>query len=134
MVRIVLPPDVHRRLLEALPGWSQAHKLLSDATEMHYAVGVRRVSCELPDALALLHVADRVYPESAPLIRIAIRRARSTHSHAPRVLPELRRHARDLPPPQPLSLRRLAGLHLLMLAFAVPHVLDRVRELLRRFL
>jgi hypothetical protein len=132
MVRIVLPPDVHRRLLEALPGWSQAHKLLSDATEMHYAVGVRRVSCTLPDALALLHVAERVYPESAPLIRIAIREARSTYSPVPRLPPELRRLARDLPPPQPLPLRRLAGLHFLVLTFPVLHFLDRVRELLRR--
>jgi len=85
MVRIWLPADTYRRLLETLPGWSRAHKVLSDATEMHYAVGVRRVSCDLPDALALLQVAERVYPESAPLIRIAIRKAR-THAQRAQLL------------------------------------------------
>jgi hypothetical protein len=136
MVRIMLPADTHRRLLEALPGWSRAHKLLDDATEMHYAVGVRRVSCDLPDALALLQVAERVSPESAPLISIAIRKAgtkHSPHSYLPPVPPNLRGQARDLRP-QLLPLRRLASLHLLVFSFQVLQVLDRVRELLRRLL
>jgi hypothetical protein len=134
MVRIWLPTDTHQRLLETLPGWSQAHKVLDDATEAHYAVGVRRVSCELPDALALLEVAERVYPESAPLIRIAIRKARtahSTHKPLPPKRPDLPRQARDLRAPL-LSLRALASLHVLVFSFHTLHFVDRVRELLRR--
>jgi len=134
MVRIWLPADTHRRLLETLPDWSRTHKLLNDATEMHYAVGVRRVSCDLPDALALLEVAERVYPESAQLIRIAIRKARTTHSpqkHVPPRPPDLPGQARDLHP-QLLPLRALASLHLLVFSFQALHFVDRVRELLRR--
>jgi hypothetical protein len=136
MVCIWLPADTYRRLLETLPDWSRAHKVLNDATEMHYAVGVRRVSCDLPDALALLQVAERVYPESAPLIRIAIRKARTTHSthkSLPPQLPDLPRQARDRRP-QLLPLRALASLHLLVFSFQALHFVDRVRELLRRFL
>ena len=109
MVRIWLPADTYRRLLETLPAWSRAHKALNDATEMHYAVGVRRVSCDLPEALALLQVAERVCPESAPLIRIAIRKARTTHSAhnvVPPQLPDLPGQARDVRP-QLLPLRAL---------------------------
>ena len=136
MVRIWLPADTYRRLLETLPGWSRVHKVLTDATEMHYAVGVRRVSCDLPDALALLQVAERVYPESAPLIRIAIRKARttpSTHNSLPPQLPDLPGQARDLRP-QLLPLRALASLHLLVFSFQALHFVDRVREVLRRLL
>lgn len=136
MVRIWLPADTYRRLLETLPDWSRTHKLLNDATEMHYAAGVRRVSCDLSDALALLQVAERVYPESAPLIRIAIRKARTTHSthtSVPPKLPALPGPARDLRP-QLLPLRALASLHLLVFSFQALHFVDRVRELLRRLL
>ena len=136
MVRIWLPSDTYRRLLEALPGWSPAHKVLNDATEMHYAVGVRRVSCDLSDALALLQVAERVCPESAPLIRIAIRKApitHSTHQELPPHRPDLPGHARDRRP-QLLALRAVASLHLLVFSFQALHVVDRVRELLRRLL
>jgi len=136
MVRIWLPADTYRGLLETLPDWSRAHKLLNDATEMHYAVGVRRVSCDLPDALALLQIAERVYPESAPLIRIAIRKARTTHSthtYVPPKLPALPGQARHLRP-RLLPLRALASLHLLVFSFQALHFVDRVRELLRRLL
>jgi len=141
MIRIWLPADTYRRLLETLPAWSRVHKVLTDATEMHYAVGVRRVSCDLPDALALLQVAERVYPESAPLIRIAIRKAPITpsthHSLPPQLpppqLPDLRGRARDLRP-QLLPLRALASLHLLVFSFQALHFVDRVREVLRRLL
>ena len=122
MVRIWLPADTHRRLLETLPDWSRTHKLLNDATEMRYAVGVRRV------------IAERVYPESAQLIRIAIRKARTTHSpqkHVPPRPPDLPGQARDLHP-QLLPLRALASLHLLVFSFQALHFVDRVRELLRR--
>jgi hypothetical protein len=135
MVRIWLPADTYRRLLETLPGWSRVHKVLAEATEMHYAAGVRRVSCDLPDALALLQVAERVYPESAPLIRIAIRKARTTpgtHNPMPPPHPlELLGQARDLRP-QLLPLRALASLHLLVFSFQALHFADRVREVLRR--
>ena len=137
MVRIWLPADTYRRLLETLPDWSRVHKVLTDATEMHYAVGVRCVSCDLPDALALLQVAERVYPESAPLIRIAIRKARitpSTRNSLPlQLLPDLPGRARDLRP-QLLPLRALASLHLLVFSFQALHFVDRVREVLRRLL
>jgi hypothetical protein len=136
MVRIWLPADTYGRLLEALPDWSRAHKALNDATEMHYAVGVRRVSCDLPDALALLRVAERVCPESAPLIRIAIRKAPNTHSthhDLPPQRPDLPGPARDRRP-RLLALRALASLHLLVFSFQALHVVDRVRELLRRLL
>lgn len=143
MVRIWLPADTYRGLLETLPDWSRAHKLLNDATEMHYAVGVRRVSCDLPDALALLQIAERVYPESAPLIRIAIRKARTTHSthtYVPPKLPALPGQARHLRPrllplrPRLLPLRALASLHLVVFSFQALHFVDRVREVLRRLL
>ncbi len=136
MVRIWLPADTYRRLLEALPDWSRARKVLNDATEMHYAVGVRRVSCDLSDALALLQVAERVYPESAPLIRIAIRKARTTpkaRTDLPPQRPDLPGHAHDHRP-RLLALRALASLHLLVFSFQALHVVDRVRELLRRLL
>jgi len=136
MIRIWLPADTYRRLLETLPAWSRVHKVLTDATEMHYAVGVRRVSCDLPDALALLQVAERVYPESAPLIRIAIRKAPiapSTHHSLPPQLLDLPGRARDLRP-QLLPLRALASLHLLVFSFQALHFVDRVREVLRRLL
>jgi len=136
MVRIWLPADTYRRLLETLPDWSRAHKVLNDATEMHYAVGVRRVSCELPDALALLQVAERVCPESAPLIRIAIRKAPITHgahNDLPPQLPDLPGQARDVRP-QLLPLRALASLYVLVFSFPALHFADRVREPLRRLL
>ena len=138
MVHIWLPADTHRRLLDGLPGWSRTHRLLVDAMEMHHAVGVRRVSCDVPDALALLQVAERVYPESAPLIRIAIRKAGSTafeHRPSPSAKPEPAGHGRDLyPEPRPLPLQRLASVHLLVFSFPILQALDRVRELVRRVL
>jgi hypothetical protein len=86
MVDIWLPASTHRRLLEALPNWSPAHKALNDAGEAAYAVGVRRVRCDAFDAMALLQFAESCCPESAQLIRIAIRKAgtaRSTRSFEP---------------------------------------------------
>jgi len=103
---------------------------------MHYAIGVRRVSCDLPDALALLQIAERVDPESAPLIRIAIRKARttpSTHNSLPPQRPDLPARARDRRP-QLLPLRALPSLYLLVFSFQALHVVDRVREVLRRLL
>lgn len=137
MVRIWLPADTRRRLLEALPSWSRAHKVLIDATEIEYAVGLRRLSCTLPDALALLQVAERVDPESAPLIRIAVRKARAMHSmRSPLVQPlppALPRQVRDRRS-SVAHLRRQATLHLLVFTFPVLQLLDRARELLRRIL
>jgi hypothetical protein len=137
MVHIWLPADVHHRLLEALPSWSPAHKPLSDAAEMEYALGVRRVSCGVSDATALLQFAERLYPESAPLIRNAIRKAdtpQSARRHSvPPPPPNLHRRARDRRSQRP-PLRRLATLHLFVLTFQVLHYVDRSRELLRRFL
>jgi len=137
MVRIWLPADTRRRLLEALPSWSRAHKVLVDATEIDLAVGLRRVSCSLPDALALLQVAERVHPESAPLIRIAIRKARAMHSMLSPLVqplpPALPRQVRDRRP-SVAHLRRGATLHLLVFTLPVLRFLDRARELLRRFL
>ena len=137
MVHIWLPADAHRRLLEALPSWSPAHKPLDEATQVDYAVGVRRVSCRLSDAMALLQFAERFYPESAPLIRSAIRKAATTPStrrySLPPLPPNLRgpaRHGRW----QLAPLRRLASLHLLVFTFQVLHYVDRSRELLRRLL
>jgi len=136
MVRIWLPADTYHRLLEAVPGWSRVYKLLNEATEMHYAVGVRRVSCSLPDALALLQVAERVYPECAPLIRIAIRKAGAA-PHAYSHVPPLRQDPPALGAdrrPQLLSLRSLVGLHGLVFSFQILSFLDRVRDVLRRLL
>ena len=137
MVRIWLPADTRRRLLEALPSWSRAHKVLIDATEIDHAVGLRRVSCSLADALTLLQVAERVHPESAPLIRIAIRKARAMHSTLSPLVqplpPALPRQACDRRP-SVAHLRRQATLHLLVFTFPVLRFLDRARELLRRFL
>ncbi|RPH80066.1 MAG: hypothetical protein EHM88_13260 [Candidatus Rokuibacteriota bacterium] len=136
MVRIWLPADTRRRLLEALPSWSRAHKVLIDATEIDHAVGLRRVSCSLPDALALLQVAERVHPESAPLIRIAVRKARAMHSMLSPLVqplpPALPRQVRDRRPS--VAHLRQAMLHLLVFTFPVLRFLDRARELLRRFL
>jgi hypothetical protein len=135
MVRIWLPPDTHQRLLEGVPGWSRAHKVLSDAAETHYAAGVRRISCDLHDALALLQAAERVYPEAAPLIRIAIRKvptAPSVHTDVPRQHDELI-DDRDLRP-QGVPLRVLASLQILAFSLQTLPFLDRVRELVRRFL
>ena len=135
MIRIWLPADTCQRLLEAVPAWSRTHTVLTDATEMHYAAGVRRVSCDLPDALALLQVAERVYPECAPLIRIAIRKARTAPSPhravppPPPALPGPARHRR----PRLLPLRALASLHLVVFSFQTLHLVERARELLRRF-
>jgi hypothetical protein len=132
MVRIWLPPDTHQRLLEGVPGWSRAHKVLSDAAETHYAAGVRRISCELHDALALLQAAERVYPEAAPLIRIAIRKvpaAPSAHMDVPRHDELI--DDRDLRPQVPL--RVLASLQILAFSLQTLPFLDRVRELVRRF-
>jgi hypothetical protein len=89
MVHIWLPADAHRRLLEALPTWSPAHKPLNDAAEMEYAVGVRRVSCRLSEAMALLQFTERLFPESAPLIRNAIRKTGATHSTRSHSVPPL---------------------------------------------
>ena len=137
MVRIWLPTDTRRRLLEALPTWSRAHKALIDATEIDYAVGLRRVSCTLPDARGLLQVAERVDPESAPLIRIAIRKARATHSTpgplVPSLPPALPRQARERRA-SVAHLRRLVTLHVLVFTFPVLQFLDRAREFLRRVL
>ena len=133
MVHIWLPADAHRRLLEALPIWSPAHKPLNDAAEMEYAVGVRRVSCRLSDAMALLQFTERLFPESAPLIRNAIRRngtAQSPRSHFVLPLPDRRPRARAQQPP----LRRLAAVSLVVFVFQLIHWVDRSRELLRRFL
>ena len=138
MVHIWLPADTHRRLLEGLPAWSRTHSLLVDAIEVHHAAGVRRVSCEVPDAHALLQVAERVYPESAPLVRIAIRKAGSAapdQKSPPAVTADPTPPERDLyPEPEPLPLQRLAGIHLLVFSFPVLQYLDRVRELVRRVL
>jgi hypothetical protein len=133
MILIWLPGEMHQRLLEGLPAWSRIHKLLSEATETHYAAGVWRLGCDLPDALALLQVAERVYPESVPLIRIAIRKAGQATS--PPVMKDPPGDARELyPEPERLPLRRLASVHLLLFSFPVLHFLDRVRELVRRVL
>jgi hypothetical protein len=137
MIHIWLPADAHRRLLEALPIWSPAHKPLSDATEMEYAVGVRRVSCRLSDATALLQFTERLYPESAPIIRNAIRKAGTAHStrsqSVPPLLPAPRPRARDRRPPR-LAVGRVAALHLFVFTFQLLHWVDRSRELLRRLL
>lgn len=137
VVHIWLPADVHRRLLEGLPSWSPAHEPLNDATEMECAVGVRRVSCRLSDAMALLQFAERLYPESAPLIRNAIRRTGTTHSTRSHSVPPLpgnpRRSVRDGRPQRP-ALRRLATLYLVVFSFQFLHWADRSREALRRLL
>lgn len=134
MVRIWLPADVHGRLLEGLPDWAPTHQVLEEATEMHYAVGVRRVTCGLPDALALLKRAETVYPEAAHLIRIAIRKAGAT--------PGTRNHVEPVadPPPAPSHdlrprfsvLESLASVHILVFSFQALHLLDRARDVLRR--
>lgn len=136
MVHIWLPADTHGRLLEALPAWTRPHRLLNDALEMHHAAGIRRIACEPSDALALLHVAERVYPECAPLIRIAIRRAGVTPLTCHVVPPpasEPPGEARELyPEPEARPLRRMAGVHVLVFGFQILQVLDRVREVVRR--
>jgi hypothetical protein len=137
MVNLWLPADTHRRLLEGLPGWSRTHQLLTEAIEVHHAVGVRRVRCDGADAFALLQVAERVYPEAAPLIRIAIRKAGSPahgdQAPAPSATADSDEPARELyPEPEPPSLRRLASVHVLVLSFQLLQFLDRVRELVRR--
>lgn len=137
MVLIWLPADIHGRLLEALPGWTRPHRLLSDATETHHAAGVRRIACDPADALALLQVAERVYPESAPLIRIAIRKAGVTptaYSVAPPApVFEAPMPARELyPEPEVRPLRQLVSVHLFVFGFQILQVLDRVREIVRR--
>src|SRR5262245_11400142 len=123
MVLIWLPAETHGRLLEALPAWTRPHRLLSDAAEMHHAAGVRRIACDPADALALLQVAERVYPESAPLIRIAIRRAGVTptpYSVAPPPVFEAPLQARELyPEPEVRPLRRLVSVHLLVFGLQV---------------
>jgi hypothetical protein len=136
MVHIWLPADAHRRLLEALPTWSPAHKPLNEAVEREYAVGVRRVSCRLSDAMALLQFSERLVPESAPLIRNAIRRtgaAQSPRSHFVPPLPDRRPRTRDRRAQQP-PLRRLAAVSFVVFAVQLLHWADRSRELLRRFL
>jgi hypothetical protein len=137
MIRIWLPADAHRRLLEGLPAWAPAHRALQEAPETHYAVGVRRVTCEMPEAQILLKIAERVYPESAQLIRMAIRKAGTTPSPRPRT------HIEPLPAPRPrshdhrprrLSLAHsLASVHVLVFTFQALSVLDRARDVLRRF-
>jgi len=105
---------------------------------MHHAAGIRRVSCEVPDALALLQVAERVYPESAPLIRIAIRKAGASVAgprSAPASVADAIEQTRELyPEPEPRPLRRLASVHLLMFALQAFQQLDRLRDLVRRAL
>jgi hypothetical protein len=137
VVHIWLPADSHRRLLAALPTWSPAHKPLNDAIEMEYAVGVRRVSCRSSDAMALLQFTERLVPESAPLIRNAIRKAGTAHgprSHfVPPLPPDRRPPARECRPRRP-PLRRLAAVSLVVFAFQLLHWVDRGREPLRRFL
>lgn len=136
-----LPADAHRRLLDALPDWAPAHQALARAPEMQYAVGVRRVTCAMADAQVLLKTAERVYPESAHLIRMAIRKAApapSPRSHiAPAPTPPRRAH--DLRPRPSRQIRSrlslmhsLASVHVLVFSFQVLNVLDRVREVLRR--
>jgi hypothetical protein len=136
MVNIWLPADTHARLLESVPGWTRTHRLLDGATEMHHAAGVRRIACDPSDALALLQVAERVYPESAPLIRIAVRKAGVApiaYDTAPPAASDLPSQARELyPEADARPLRRLAGVHLLVFSFQILQVLDRVRELVRR--
>jgi hypothetical protein len=131
MVLIWLPGEMHRRLSEGVPAWSRSRKLLNEATEMHYAAGVRRLSCDLADALALLRVAERVYPESAPLIRIAIRKAGQGTSSP--MMTDLPGHAGELYP-EPERLPLLASVHVLVFGFSVLQFLDRMRELFRRVL
>ena len=141
MVLIWLPTDAHRRLLQAAPGWSRVHKVLSEAGETQYAVGVHRVRCDLLDADALLQAAERIYPECAPLIRIAIRKARiaagvPTQAPSPpdRVLyedPPVYAHDRRS---QLVRLRALASVQLLALSLQALPFVDRVRDLFRRFL
>ena len=137
LISIWLPADAHRRLLEGLPRWSAAHGPLNDATETESAVGMRRVSCRVSDAMALLQFAERLQPESAPLIRNAIRRAGSTQGMRRRPVPlrpaPPRRRAPDRSPRR-LDLHRLATLYLLVLAFPLFHGLERSREILRRLL
>jgi len=136
MVLIWLPAETHGRLLDALPAWTRPHRVLSDATEMHHAAGVRRIACDPSDALALLQVAERVYPESAPLIRIAIRKAGVTptaFSVVPLPAFEAPVQTRELyPEPEPRPLHRLVGVNLLVFGFQILQVLDRVREIVRR--
>jgi len=138
MVHIWLPAETHRCLLEGLPGWARTRQLLAEAREMHHAAGIRRVSCEVPDALALLQVAERVYPESAPLIRIAIRKAGASVAgprSAPASVADAIEQTRELyPEPEPRPLRRLASVHLLMFALQAFQQLDRLRDLVRRAL
>jgi hypothetical protein len=141
MIRIWLPADAHRRLLAALPDWTPAHTVLKTATEMHYAVGVRRVTCNVQDAHALLQVAERVYPEAAPLIRIALRKAGASQ-HAPvstQPRPRRRREAFPEPPRHTEILRErlvpvhsLASVHVLLFGFQILGFLDRMRDVLRR--
>lgn len=100
---------------------------------MQYAVGVRRVTCDLPDALALLKRAERVYPEAAHLIRIAIRKAGATHRSRSHIAPppEPQRRSHDLRPRLSL-LHSLASVHILVFSFQVFHLIDRVRYGFRR--
>jgi len=137
VLHIWLPAETHRRLLEGLPRWSPAHGPLSKATTMESAVGVRRVSCRLSDAIALLQFAERLYPESAPLIRNAIRRAGPGPNARSLVVPPLppdpRRRPRERRPSRP-ALHRLAAFYLVVLALPLLHGVDRSREVLRRLL
>jgi hypothetical protein len=136
LVQIWLPADAHRRLSEALPQWSLAHKVLDDAGETKYALGVRRVSCDASTAQVLLELAEHVYPESAQLIRIAIRKAgsiRSTRGFVPPVPPTRPRRARGRRP-KLAPVRRVATVSLLLFTFQVLQWIDRGRDLLRRLL
>ena len=141
MVLIWLPDEAHRRLLQAAPGWSRVHKVLSDAAETDYAIGVRRVRCDLLDADALLQAAERIYPECAPLIRIAIRKAR-TASGVPAQLPSPSDRVLYEDPPvytrdrraQLVRLRAVASIQLVALSLQALPFVDRVRDLFRRFI
>ena len=135
-VQIWLPAETHQRLLEGLPGWARTHKLLDEASEMDHVAGVRRVRCEAPDAVALLQLAERVHPDAAPLIRMAIRRAGATPSDSrslAAVTPDPVRPTTDLyPEPEPHRLQQLVSVHLLVFGFQIFQLVDRVRELVRR--
>jgi hypothetical protein len=98
---------------------------------------MRRVGCGLSEAAALLQFAERCYPEAAPLIRNAIRRAGSAAPARRHTVPPPRTHPRLRAPDRRRQrpwLHRLATFHLVVFAFQLLHTLDRSRGILRRLL